>query len=396
MAKFDYQFFQYFEANKRNILVSPLNLGGISSSGGGIGAPPGGYIGYLPQSRVAYDTDELAYLGFSQPGAVDASGYVVSGSLLDNLAHIRYRLQTLENGAIAVYDDDVLVASGIAVLDFKGDFIYTDFVASNEVEITVSGKKTFTDLDDTPTNYTSQANKYVTVKGTEDGLEFITLSGGVDTFKVKVSANDTTEDFLENKIVAGSGIVVSTLNDGSNEDVQVAIGSHTHVEANILDLVHDADLIKGVTISAATPNTDDYLSYDGSNWTPTPLPAGADALRVIGFYQEITSGWTLLASGGAAIPVRMLAPWGGTISNVIASVVNTPVTSAIIVDVHKNGTTIFTTQANRPQISPGSLDDLSSTPDVTSFNQNDVFTCHIDQSPVTGGEGLLVQVRVSL
>jgi hypothetical protein len=231
----------------------------------------------------------------------------------------------------------------------------------------------------------------------ETALEFttVTFSGGTD-WKVKISANDTTQGFLEDKVVAGSGISVSTLNDGSNEDLEIKVDTHTHVEANVLDLTHDADLIKGVTVSALAPTTDDVLTYDGSKWKPLTLPAGADAVRVIGFYQQITSGWTMLASGGAAIPVRMLTPWAGTISNVVASVVNTPVTSGIIVDIHKNGTTVFTTQSNRPQINPGSLDDLSSAPDVTSFNQNDVFTCHIDQAPVTGGEGLLVQVRVDL
>lgn len=396
MAKYNINLFEYFEANKRNVLVTPLNLGGIAGSGGGTGGPPGGFTGQLPQSRVAYDTTEAAYLGFAEPGAIDASGVVVSASLLDNLAHIRYRLNTLEDGSIAIFDDDVLVASGIAILDLKGDFVYTNYVAPNEVEVTISGKKTFTDLDDTPSNYTGQGNKFVSVKGDTTGLEFITISGAADNFKVKVSANDTTEDFLENKIVAGSGIQVSTLNDGSDEDVQVAIGTHTHTEANILNLSHDADLIQGVTVSSTAPSTDDVLTYDGSGWTPTPLPAGSDATRVIGFYQQTTSGWTMLASGGEAIPVRMLAPWGGTISNVTASVYSAPTVSALIVDVHKNGTTIFSTQGNRPTIGVGSLDDLSSTPDVTSFSQDDVFTCHIDQVGETGGDGLLVQVRVTL
>ena len=39
--------------------------------------------------------------------------------------------------------------------------------------------------------------------------------------KAKVSTNDTTPNFLENKIVAGSNITVATLNDGGNETVQI-------------------------------------------------------------------------------------------------------------------------------------------------------------------------------
>lgn len=401
MPLYDYNFFEYFSALERKIKASPINLGGIIAGSGGLGGPPGGFLGMLPQTRVAYDTTEAAIPGFVSGNPYDPSGVLVSATLLDNLNHIRWRIEELEPGGsvagVVIYNNDTPVASGVTLLDFQGDFVSAIDVGGNEVEITVSGKKTFLHLDDTPSSYSSQANKYVAVNNSETALEFNTVvfSGGTD-WKVKVSSNDTTEGFLEDKIVAGSGILVSTLNDGANEDVQVMIGSHTHVENDVLDLSHDADLIKGVTVSALAPTTDDVLTYDGAQWTPTPLPAGADALRVIGFYQELTSGWTMLASGGAAIPVRMLAPWAGNIQNVVASVNVAPVTSAIIIDIHKNGTTVFTNQANRPQINPGSLDDLSSPVDVSGFSLNDVFTCHIDQAPVAGGEGLLVQVRVRL
>lgn len=401
MPLYDYTLFEYFNALERKIKASPINLGGILSVSGGAGGPPGGYVGMLPQTRVAYDTTEAAVPGFVAGNPYDPSGVLVSATLLDNLNHIRWRIEELEPGGsvagVVIYNNDTPVASGVTLLDFMGDFVSAIDVGGNEVEITVSGKKTFLHLDDTPSSYSSQANKFISVNNGETALEFTTVvfSGGTD-WKVKVSANDTTEGFLEDKIVAGSGISISTLNDGGNEDLQVMIGSHTHVEADVLDLSHDADLIKGVTISALAPTTDDVLAYDGSKWTPTPLPAGADAYRVIGFYQQVTSGWSMVASGGAAIPVRMLTPWAGTINNVIASVTTAPVTSAVIVDIHKNGTTIFTTQSNRPEIAVGTLDDLTAVPDVTSFSQNDVFTCHIDQVGETGGDGLLVQVRVTL
>lgn len=58
-------------------------LGGTSGSGGGSGGPPGGFIGQLAQRYSTYDLSEAATL----------SG---SGSLVDNLNHIRYRVQSLE------------------------------------------------------------------------------------------------------------------------------------------------------------------------------------------------------------------------------------------------------------------------------------------------------------
>lgn len=66
---------------KNSSRFQTLNLGGVSGASGGGGGPLGGFTGQLPQKRVAYDTSEEAKL-------TTASG---SGSLLDNLNHIRYK-----------------------------------------------------------------------------------------------------------------------------------------------------------------------------------------------------------------------------------------------------------------------------------------------------------------
>lgn len=83
------------ENTARNIKAQPVNLGGLAGVGGGVGGPPGGFIGWLPQTRVAYDVDEFA--------VATTSG---SGTLLDNLNHIRYRIEQLESiSGILVVDD---------------------------------------------------------------------------------------------------------------------------------------------------------------------------------------------------------------------------------------------------------------------------------------------------
>ena len=50
------------------------------------------------------------------------------------------------------------------------------------------------------------------------------------------------------------------------------------------------------------------------------------------------------------------------------------------VDVNKNGTTIFTTQGNRPSIADTSTEDTSGTPEVTALAKNDKITVDIDVS----------------
>ena len=51
---------------------------------------------------------------------------------------------------------------------------------------------------------------------------FPTLGGGDSDENVKVSANDTTASFLGTKLVQGSNIVLTQLNDGGNETLEIA------------------------------------------------------------------------------------------------------------------------------------------------------------------------------
>ena len=89
----------WFEAFRRQIVSLPLHLGGVAGSGGGIGGPPGGFSGKLPQSRVTYDITEAVSSGIPDP--------LYSGSLVDNLNRIRYRLHVIESGLIHTYGENV-------------------------------------------------------------------------------------------------------------------------------------------------------------------------------------------------------------------------------------------------------------------------------------------------
>jgi hypothetical protein len=66
--------------------------------------------------------------------------------------------------------------------------------------------------------------------------------------------------------------------------------------------------------------------------------------------------------------------------------------SSTIVDVNKNGTTIFTTQGNRPMLAYTDLDGVGrGVPDVTTLNEFDVLTVDIDQAaPVAAGLTVMV------
>ncbi len=74
-----------------------------------------------------------------------------------------------------------------------------------------------------------------------------------------------------------------------------------------------------------------------------------------------------------------------------------PTGASVIVDVNKNGTTIYSTQSNRPTISAGANSGgPGSTPDVTSLAAGDYLTIDVDQIGSTvAGSDLVVSVIVS-
>jgi hypothetical protein len=99
-----------------------------------------------------------------------------------------------------------------------------------------------------------------------------------------------------------------------------------------------------------------------------------------------------LAVGTDKAPT-ILAPCTLTITKVKLVVKTAPTGAAIIVDVNKNGTTIFTTQANRPQIAISGTTGDSGTPDVTALAETDKLTIDIDQVGSTvAGADLTVEV----
>lgn len=90
---------------------------------------------------------------------------------------------------------------------------------------------------------------------------------------------------------------------------------------------------------------------------------------------------------------RWQAPFSGEIVSVSAVVGTAPTGAAILLDVNKNGTTVFTTQANRPTVPISATETADATthkPDdaVKSFAKGDTISLDIDQvgSTVAGSD----------
>jgi hypothetical protein len=93
--------------------------------------------------------------------------------------------------------------------------------------------------------------------------------------------------------------------------------------------------------------------------------------------------------------IRYLFPFAATILGVSAAINTAPTGSSVLVDVNKNGTTVFTTQANRPEIAASANSSgTESVPDVTSISSGDFLQVDIDQVGSTvAGSDLTVFIR---
>lgn len=111
--------------------------------------------------------------------------------------------------------------------------------------------------------------------------------GGTDE-KAKVSSDDTTTGYLEDKVVAGSGIVLATLNGAGDEDLQISLGTHasTHLDGGS-DEITAQDLGSGAAV------VDKIMKTDGSGgWVLQDAPGAAFGASLFTSESEPISGTT--------------------------------------------------------------------------------------------------------
>jgi hypothetical protein len=151
----------------------------------------------------------------------------------------------------------------------------------------------------------------------------------------------------------------------------------------------------------------DLAVATGAN-TAAKLVAGTNGFHLVAASGETTGlKWEaptrVLTLGRAGIltatagTMRLYVPFACTVTGVRATVGTAPTGASLVVDVHKNGTTLFTTQGNRPSISAAAFTDLSNTPDVTSIAADDYLTVDCDSVGSTvAGADLVVQILVTV
>jgi hypothetical protein len=150
------------------------------------------------------------------------------------------------------------------------------------------------------------------------------------------------------------------------------------------------------------------LQLTQSGGTPANAPAGEVTIYAVGgrpYYIDTTGATGRLdntqardftRTGNLAVVVGtagVSVPFPVAIEFVTATLGTAPTGATAIIDVNKNGTTIFTTQTARPTFAIGSKVATVGTPAVSTLVANDILTVDIDQigSTVTGAD-LVVSV----
>lgn len=145
--------------------------------------------------------------------------------------------------------------------------------------------------------------------------------------------------------------------------------------------------------------------------TPANPAAGFRLLyaKSTGWYDKDSAGverllthaieaYTFSVTGTVAVAVgksRIYLEGNYTVDTVRTAVNTAPTGAALIVDVNKNGTTIYTTQTARPQIAAAANSANGNSPAVTTYVAGDYITVDVDQVGSTvAGADLTVTVRL--
>lgn len=143
-----------------------------------------------------------------------------------------------------------------------------------ESELGSSSASSGSDLigdDNTYSNFTPSA---ATVKGALAGIDSVLATG---SGRVKITAADTTSEYLDASITAGSGLSKSITNPGASEQLDLAV----NVDASTIEINADALRVKDAGITAAKLASDSVITVKILDANVTAAKLATDSVTTI-------------------------------------------------------------------------------------------------------------------
>lgn len=219
---------------------------------------------------------------------------------------------------------------------------------------------------------TTWAAKGDLITGTANDTAAITSVGANDTILMADSAQAGGVKW----VASAAPVAVSTANaEGTSDDFSRASHVHAHETAHC---AHDTVWAAAGDVLVGTANDTAAVVGIGSTGQVATVASGTLAWQNPGNHVTFSKSGNLSTGTGT---LRWYNDLGRavTIFAVRASVGTAPATQSIIIDVNENGTTMYTTQGNRPTIAASSNTTDATLPDDTSLADNNYITIDIDQ-----------------
>jgi hypothetical protein len=216
-----------------------------------------------------------------------------------------------------------------------------------------------------------------------------------------IGDNDTsiaTTAFVATAVAASGGGTVTSVTAGDSTITIGGSGTAPTVAVNAITESKVTNLVTDLAAKAALSSP----VFTGNPTAPTPAAGDNDtSVATTAFVQSEQRPRTAVfkVSGTLSIGVgvtRLYNDTGSTwtIIAVRASVETPPSGGSVVVDVNKNGITIFTTQANRPTVTTlGTTSGKVTNADITSVADGDYLTIDVDTTTAPAAE-LSVQIVV--
>lgn len=157
-------------------------------------------------------------------------------------------------------------------------------------------------------------------------------------------------------------------NDGTHAGIEVGVAAPATTPSKVGDIFVDTNAdVAYIAVGTAS----------SADWAST-----APATVTVPRYAEVTFPDTFTSTAGAnGIASAWRVPTNGLTKALVKAEIwvdTAPTAASITVDLHRNGTTVFTGGTQRPVIATSSTSDVSGTPSVTTMNDGDLFQFQVD------------------